>query len=441
MLAAARGVGALAAAPGGSLLVPPMQPPSATAPASPQPSAPTPAASAATVVHAPRPVTPPAATAAPAPTPVPPTPVAVAPAPTIDWTALGAQQPLLVQQNADGGALTVDRIDAAQLASCLPGGIQLSLDGGATWQTIATGGVQPAVMSSSLPLVPVPPGQGGPLCSTVVVDPAHPQSLYATFAVVQPSDATATVAVAYETADGGKTWTLVPPPQGTSPQGFAGFQLDGSAVQAFFVSAPGDDPDYPGAPVLSVEETADGGLTWSPASLTCPAVGPCVRWGPAPNGLGSCAAQAYDQPLEVSADGGQTWSTPTPPGGANVCGFAELVSFSGTAVALLSGDPQAPLWFSQDGGQTWAVAAPPPLPPDAAAPAYAGLQMLPDGTLLAQSGQTWYLLPAGASAWCSADAALPAQPRLLQPSGGRLWWVQSDGAPQSTAIGSLACQG
>ena len=357
--------------------------------------------------------------------------------PAPNWTALGAGEQVLVQESATltGPVLSVDRINPDHLTYCTPGAIQLSLDDGAAWSAVPTAGVQQLAANTALPLFAA--GQPAPACVSAVVDPSSPQSLYATFAAAAPTGPPPASFLAYETADAGQTWSAVPAPPGARAQDFAGFQLDGTAVQALFVSGAGTD-----APTLAVEETSDGGATWTPAHLTCPMIGPCVRWGPAPNGIGACALNPHEQPIEVSLDGGQTWSTPAAPSGANACNSNELVSLSSSELALLAGGAPYPLWVSQDGGQTWAATALPALPQSSSGATYAGLQILPDGTLLAQGGQSWYLLAPGASDWCpAAGSTLPAQAQPLQTSGGRLWWLQSDGTPTSTPIGSLTCSG
>ena len=362
-----------------------------------------------------------------------PAPFTLDPAPT--WSLLGSAEPVLIEPSTSlsGPVLSIDHLNPNHLAYCTPGAIQLSLDDGATWSRISTAGAQQAAATTPLPLFS--PSQSAPACVSVVVDPANPQSLYATFQATDSAGAPPIDFVAYQTADDGQTWTAVPSPQGARMQDFGGFQADGSAVQALFVSGAGTN-----APALAIEATSDGGATWDASQLACPVIGPCARWIQAPNGIGSCAMQAYQQPIAVSPDAGQTWSTPGLASAANACDANELVSFSSSELVLLSGAAGYPLQVSEDGGQTWAVASLPALPQSAGASSYTGLQVLPDGTLLAQGGQTWYLLSPGTSAWCAAaGATLPARPQILQASGGRLWWLQSDGTPTSIPIGSLGC--
>jgi len=302
---------------------------------------------------------------------------------------------------------------------------------GATWSAVSTAGAQQLAQNTALPLFS--PSQSAPACVSTVVDPSNSQSLYATFPATLQAGAPPLFFVAYETADGGQTWTPVPLPQGARMQDFGGFQLDGSAVQALFVSGAGTND-----PTLSVEETSDAGATWDPSQLTCPVIGPCARWGQAPNGIGSCAMHEDDQSIDVSFDGGQTWAPPASPSGANACDSNELVSLSSTELALLSGRAGYPLQVSQDGGRTWAVTSLPELPAlagTADSPAYAGLQILPDGTLLAQGGQAWYLLPPGAGSWCTAAGA--AQAMGLDPRVGTRM-VHRFGDDWEDALGLIA---
>src|SRR5262249_40818722 len=83
----------------------------------------------------------------------------------------------------------------------------------------------------------------------------------------------------FVTSDAGCTWRALPAPSGAQLDHvqFGGFQVTDRAVQALF-TAPGTSPEPP--PAL-VEQTLDGGRSWLTATLTCPATGPCVRWGAA----------------------------------------------------------------------------------------------------------------------------------------------------------------
>jgi hypothetical protein len=73
--------------------------------------------------------------------------------------------------------------------------------------------------------------------------------------------------------------------------------------------------------------------------------------------------------------------------------------------------------------------------------------MLPDGRLLVV-GTTWYLLSAGASAWCTVTTpAVPSGQGSAAPLiiGNDLWWINPDagtepeGAPQRFPLSNLHC--
>src|SRR5919202_4674422 len=108
------------------------------------------------------------------------------------------------------------------------------------------------------------------------------------------------------------------------------------------------------------------------------------------------------QGIAYSTDGGRTWRTPAWPSWVDLTypGPRELVALSPTAVALLVGGSGYPFRLSRDGGRTWEVIALPALPGSGGAEQFPGLQMLPDGALLA-SGMHWWLLPPGSTRWCA----------------------------------------
>lgn len=190
----------------------------------------------------------------------------------------------------------------------------------------------------------------------------------------------------------------MPVPQGANPGAFGRFITDGDAVQALWATQ--GARDIPGE---AVEQTADGGRSWTPGRLACPSAGACVVWGPAPNGLvpALCTAQT----ILLSPDRGATWTEPR--GLEHVCyigtgpvGPYELAALSADAVALI-GDgqpPETPLLLSRDGGRTWAGVTLPPLPGPTALPGpgpFPGLQLLPSGALAVPG---WRLAPE-ASGW------------------------------------------
>ena len=277
-------------------------------------------------------------------------------------------------------------------------------------------------------------------CSAVALDPDHPESLYAAFPTFKKNEGAPPIFyVGYVTTDNGRTWSPVPAPSGFTLGQFGGFSVTDHGVQAFFGGAPSIDVPATSKTNSAVEQTTDGGRNWPPAQLSCPADGPCVRWGPLPSGIGSCAMHGYFQSIETSQDGGQTWTVPSWPSGANGCDSNELVGLGPSTVALLSGNPAIegsyPLLISRDSGQTWAVIALPPLPGHGGEPLPYSTHFLANGGLLAQSsgGGPWQLLLPGASNWCAVtDVSTGVEPDSVRAAADRLWWLEQGSSPNST---------
>jgi len=365
----------------------------------------------------------------------------------VTWSALGKFTPLWVHPSEP--LLGTDPNHPATLALCVPGAVRISRDGGAAWTTVPTTGVAAALSAVGYNL-PVPAHTEA--CNSAVVDPTHTGRVYAVFGVefhrygIPPS-----YAVAVYTTDAGKTWAAVPPPNGFNPGDFGGLHVTRTgAVQAIFGPPVGSSPSH--HPAFAVAETIDGGEAWQPAALACPASrGPCLRWGPAPDGTGSCAMHAYPQPMELSTDGGRNWRPPYNTANlTNTCGASnEIVGVGVTRVLLI--DSNTPLTgpmvvrVSDDDGHTWARVALPSLP--------AGthqvpeiVQMLPSGTLLARlkSGAAYhlYLLAPGASAWCTTPGLTLTGSRIywgtMQATDGRLFWLQQGAQAGESTLESIS---
>ena len=356
------------------------------------------------------------------------------------WASLGSLRPLWVQTGGLNQPFFADPANPKRLAYCAPGAVDTSTDGGATWASVPTGSAAKVAATTDFSIF----DSGSPpaTCSAVVLDPDHPESLYAAFPTFKKNEGAPPIFyVGYATTDNGRTWQTVPAPSGFTLGQFGGFQLTGHSVLALFGGAPSLDVPATGKIKIAVEQTADGGQTWAPAQLTCPADGPCVRWGPSPSGIGSCAMHGYFQSVEMSQDGGRTWSTPAWPSGDNACDSNELVGLGPSTVALLSGNTAGegsyPLLYSRDGGQTWVVVALPPLPGQGGEPLPYSPRFLPNGALVAQSSGSgpWYLLLPGASNWCVV-AGIPAgaESDSLRAAGDRLWWLEQGNSPNTTPI-------
>jgi hypothetical protein len=364
------------------------------------------------------------------------------------WSSLGVAGPLLVQRSSDleQPSFGVDPSQPQRLAYCAPGAIRLSSDRGATWTAIDTRGVIAATAGTPYILGDVggafpPGGTTSPVCHAITLDPQHPDSFYATFEAAQKQyGAPPIFYLGYVTTNRGKSWQVVPVPPGHELGEFGGFRVGPKAVQALFANTfqpalsdamvtPTPAPAVP----FAVVQTRDGGQSWAAAQLACPAPGPCITWGTAPNGIGSCDMHGYEQPIELSADGGRSWVQLGWPDGANACETNELATLGPKRIALLSGRADYPVRISDDGGRTWQAVGLPPLPDSNGDAFFPGLQILPDGTLLVQqlANGGWYLLAPGASNWCAlAGSGLPSAAAMaVQPIGDRLWWQESGSAP------------
>jgi hypothetical protein len=378
---------------------------------------------------------------------VAPTPFEITAAPS--WTQLQQPKPLWIQPSASIQATTmsVDALNPNRLAYCAPGAIRLSQDAGKTWTSIPVGAVTRLAQASPYPLMSENATEP-PTCFTVTLDASHPDSFYAVFqAANKQYGAPPIYFVGYVTLDRGKTWQLVPAPTGvtTSSQAidrFGWFWTDGKVVQALYggqINAPDQ------APPAVTEQTTDGGINWSAASLACPSSGPCLRWGPAPSTISGMGA-GLPQTVMASQDGGQTWQSTGQSVELRATGPHELVALSQNQALLISGSADYPLRYTQDSGKTWQVLAIPPLPgaDPTASVGYTGLQMLPDGSLLALNDQAgaWWGLPPTAQNWCAlAISSLENNAVLLQAAGDRVWWISlSNNKPQSAPVSEFACQ-
>ncbi len=362
------------------------------------------------------------------------------------WGMLNLSKPLWVQPAANlmGPSLAVDPSNPTHMAYCGPGVIQVTHDSGRTWTSVPTTAVAAAADSGVYTLGPGDSSTKAQ-CLSVTLDAAHPQSYFAVFETMNKDyGAPPTYFTGFATADNGQSWQVVPAPSADLAQSFGGFWSDGTGVQALFAGTSGG-PDQ--APQVSVEESSDGGATWSPGALTCPQSGPCLRWGPAPGSIGGMGSP-LPQFVLASSDGGKTWSSPVSPVELRSAGPKELVAFAEDLVVLLDGGGNYPVLLStQDAGKTWHAADLPTLPgwQNYGGAPFPGLQILPDGSLLALSDEansSWRMYPAGSnSGWCGVKGAtLPGSPTLLQVVGEQVWWFSPDTQKlTSTPLSSIRC--
>ncbi len=361
------------------------------------------------------------------------------------WASLGRLHPLGATWSADlfGAMLRDVPGEPNRLVYCRSHGIHLSTDGGANWSVVpVTDAVKLAATATKYTLdYPASPDQVS--CASALLDPGHPNTVYASFWGQNPKfGAPPVFQLGFVTTNLGRSWKAVPVPQGYGAGGFAGFQIAGHSVLALFQAA---DSGY-GAWHYTVEATTNGGFSWHPAALTCPAVGPCLRFGPSPSQISGMGAPRL-QPLELSTDDGRTWQSPGWPHPVELAqGPGELVPLSSTQALLVSGTSGYPVLRTADGGRTWRYVALPPVPDyQNGAPGLPGAAVLPTGSLLAQdpNTQTWILLAPGATHWCTA-AGLPALgASQLTPVGDRLWSLPAGGgatAPAGVPVQKVTCR-
>lgn len=356
------------------------------------------------------------------------------------WAALGALH-VLWTAPATVGPTAAAPSDPELTARCLPaGGIALSTDAGRSWEVLPT--LAATAVARAAGFVLDGPGMPGararsPVCATLALAPGHPHTIFAAFVAEQGE---AGNVPPYElpmvSHNHGRTWDLLPAPRGSRLWEFSRFQTHGRALQALFWAGPASRTVQDG-----VEATTNGGRSWGPGRLTCPARGPCLIWGPAPTWTwpGVCNAQA----LLWSPDRGVTWRRPTWPRavcyiGTGPSGPYELAA-TGPHAALLIGDWQFPLLRTVDGGESWSDVALPRLP-GAPAPSPTNPPLVPvaiqgDGALLAPWESRWWILPPGAAAWCATAARIPPRggPR---PPVAPLACAQAPPRPHATGQGT-----
>jgi len=347
-----------------------------------------------------------------------------------DWVGLKLGLPASIQapDNPMEQALAIDPKNNQRMAYCAPGAIKLSADAGNTWSSLPTAGAEDAAKGIGYS-TGAQGNSGAGQCVSVLLDSEHPQSLYAIFQTVNPQyGAPPIYFMGFYTTDAGKTWKLVPTPSADSSQeAFGGFWSDGNVVQALF-GAGGQGPDQ--APSARVMQTTDGGATWNPGALTCPLAGPCLRFGPHPGSIGGMGSPLPSFVM-ASLDAGQTWISTGLSVELRMPAPKELVGFNSAAAALIDSGSSYPFQLTQDGGQTWRPISLPLMPDQSGSPyPFSGLQMMPNGSLLARSQDgTWRMLTPGAAQWCAVDMAnLPKDNAMndvprMQVVGDRVWWI------------------
>ncbi len=278
---------------------------------------------------------------------------------------------------------------------------------------------------------------------------AGPAALAVAFGVEPADQDPMSGDVALTTRDDGRTWTPVPTPPGAQAIGFGDFRYQLGTLVAVFSP---HDAGVADAPPLA-EISRDGGRTWQPSQLSCPAAGPCVTFGPFQSG--NCAKGQATQTVIRSADRGHTWSEPPTPGWIGACAPAQLAATAGGAELLVDNMSEFTLRRSTDSGATWADIAVPLLPDQQ--PGFAigigtdGITLMPNGALLAtgqqDSNNNWLLLRPGTQAWCRVTTPDTGTEGTANSTvavlGTAVWWLtydQNDAATaRHTEIAALSC--
>jgi len=341
--------------------------------------------------------------------------------------------------------LTVDPQNQERLAYCASDEILVSLDSGITWDAIPTTGAASAAAEQGFMLYSGD-SPSGSTCLSVILDPIHPSTFYAIFtAAAEQFGAPPIFYMGFFTTNGGDTWQLVPAPDSSTIEDFGGFwNLGEEGIEALFNS-------NAQAEKIAVLETNDGGETWQSGGLSCPASGPCVRWGPAPSnipGMGSPLPQG----ILSSSDGGSTWETIDPPVELRAPAPNQLVAISETEISIISGGisltesgSETPaLRGSQDAGASWQPVSLPPLSDVEVNQNYfPGLQFLSNHTYISQGVEdnAWYWLSPEMPIWCPVNTdQLPAYPLLLQNVGDQVWWVDQEAQQaEHLSLSDLTC--
>lgn len=344
------------------------------------------------------------------------------------FSSLGRFQPKVLA-NSGLSQIVQDPSNHSRVDWCSAGLIQISGPGGP--KTISTATVNSELRKLGYTLF----DNNSPNCTSleVIGSGTNPQLVAASF-VAQPEMQSPQFAnVALMTKNDGKSWLPVPVPKGGSMNGFGGFRVDGSSLEALF-SPSFKDTSYPsGSPVPLVEATSNGGASWKEQPLACPASGPCVTFGAYLEG--NCAGGVgVHQSVLYSSDHGKTWSTPVWPKSIQACSPAQLVEATSNKVLLVASSSQYIIRTSSNGGKNWRDIAIPS--PDGSKGGYGvgpgpgGFQLLSGGALLLSdqisNGYHWQLLNPGSHEWCPLNNVMSQfSMSSINQIGNKLWWLEA----------------
>jgi hypothetical protein len=351
------------------------------------------------------------------------------------WSTLPRINPVSIESGDGIGALSVDPNDSSRIAYCGDGKIHLSSNGGTSWSTLPVAHAASVITSDHLQ---TPNGGTTPGCSSVTLSGRG--VIFASFIAVplnQDSIPPEYLAAMY-TTNNGVTWHAVPTPVHASPPSFVGFSVQGDIVEAKFLRGLNAYNDQ-----SLLEVTRDEGATWTSSSGMCPVSGPCVQIEP--SYLTNCMGQEQD-PLEYSLNHGASWQEPVYEPQVSPCAFSEVVEINSTSALLLNLQSPYPLEMTTDSGKTWQDYSLPSLPTDDQGGYGAGIEMLPNGSLL-EFVNAWKLLAPGASKWCTpainakteSSVGFYSSPPIVD--GNRVLWLRTGNttAYESAPLSELAC--
>jgi hypothetical protein len=265
------------------------------------------------------------------------------------WSQLG---PLHSLASTWSGAPTLNPLPGSSLiAWCRPTGVTIT--GGASTLNVPIAGLASTLAGTDLKLWGA--AKPVPVCTTAVLDPRFPKTVYVGFEAAAHGEAPPVNMVGAYTTDDGAHWNRVPNPAGYTADDFAGFLTMGDRVEALFTT----QYTYENSPIptkpITVEEIGPDGIKWTTSTLSCPSTGPCATFGPyAP---GNCAMNGSNQALLLASGepraGAVRWSTSTWVTTVNSCYSQQLVATSAHSLALLDPSSQYPLLTSTDSGRDW----------------------------------------------------------------------------------------
>jgi hypothetical protein len=251
---------------------------------------------------------------------------------------------------------------------------------------------------------------------------------------------------ALATRNRGRSWTPLPVPQGSQPAYFGGFRSDGHDAVVVYARAVRSATALAQATRPLAERTANGGASWSPTRLGCPTTGPCVTLGPFLPG--NCAQGISTQFVLRSANAGRAWrQSPILDADAFACGDVQLASVGNGGELLVNALSPYPLQLSTNGGMSWSDLSM-PVPARVNTPTElndfgpGGITLLPDGALLLTGGGAysggWQLLSPEARRWCEVAGQhgswqFAPQASRLTLVGGELWWLTWGNTPSRGA--------